>query len=147
MYSQQRAVSGALFSHVVAWRSYPVRYRLLDTLSGVDDRSGIHAVLPLLSSLVKEDSEEALWLSSLSTSDQKTFLGQLFQHFTAKTAVLLNDPEGDSWKMFLHFISDDSRSSALCPYLSVYMLNSRRSSRTLQNLGLSTDGFRCICGS
>ena len=109
--SYRRAVIGCILSHLIAWRSQRQRCTLLVSLSGITDSSLFRGVLPLLSPLDDDTSEESVWLAHLSDRDHTEYLDQVFATLTPQSGSMLgSDEEGEAWKMILAWISHSAQS-------------------------------------
>lgn len=109
--SHRHAVIGCILSHVNSWRSVRERRSLLASLSGIADTSHLRGILPLLSPLSNDKSEEAIWLFQQSDSDQVEYLDQLFDCLTPQSATLLsNEQDGPAWHMLLSWLNQENPS-------------------------------------
>ena len=97
--SHRRSVIGSLLSHARAIQAPSTRLALLRTLTGVHDTAVLRGVLPLISSLLDEQSQERQWLDSLSAIDRDQYIQLLAGAFTAQSAALLVDKESDAGKI------------------------------------------------
>jgi U3 small nucleolar RNA-associated protein 10 len=101
----RRAIIYALLSHAIAWRSLPARQSILSSLAGVHDNSIFRGVLPLLSPLAENKSDEASWLTLKLGREQGEYLSLLFDTLQKGTASILADPNAEPWKFLLSLLS------------------------------------------
>ena len=97
--SHRRSVIGSLLSHVRAIQAPSTRLALLRTIAGVHDTAVLRGVLPLISTLLNEQSQERLWLDTLSPNERDEYVQLLAGAFTAQSAALLVDKDSDAGKV------------------------------------------------
>lgn len=85
-----------MLSHVRAIQAPSTRLALLRTIGGVHDTAVLRGVLPLISTLLDEQSQERQWLDSLSAIELDEYVQLLTGAFTAQSAALLVDKESDA---------------------------------------------------
>ncbi|WRT69783.1 uncharacterized protein IL334_006774 [Kwoniella shivajii] len=102
--AHRRAVIGCLISHIESYRSIRERIILLKLLQNVDDISVLRNVLPLLSALEDDRTEEATWLSSLTNNEREEYLDLLFSAFRKEMISVLADQQAGAWEFMLSVI-------------------------------------------
>lgn len=94
-----RAIIASLCSHLVAWRALSPRLLILQSLAAVREHAVLKGVMPLISPLSENSSEESAWLASLSASERATYLDLLLARLDKHSAPLLASPESEVWKL------------------------------------------------
>jgi len=105
----RRAIIHSVVSHIVAWRSYRARSRLLAPLGGVKDATVFKGLVPVVSPLLSPSEaqpetepkdEEALWLSSLDNDQQSGWLRQVIATLGVWSSAAVNEGS-DGWRFLL----------------------------------------------
>lgn len=111
MCRHRRAIITSLLSHAVAWRSYAARNSLLAVYTSINDPTVLREVLPLLSPLADEASDESAWLAALPAKDQVSYIHLLLSCVKPSSVSVLNEMESPAWALVQTITSSTATSS------------------------------------